>query len=355
MKRLFLLCLVLSFLFLCPTEALASSSAKEVTEISTRAELEGLAGQTGSFRLVSDVDLSDSPWTPIPFFGTLDGNGHTIYNMTVSEADPEMVTTHDGNRKGYQTLTAGLFSKLARASVSNLTLLGGLVHLETESCCYGALLAGSIEKSEIRNCTVSGRVYLNTGAPVCGVGGISGYGSGIITDCSADVELVVIDLNPDQKCEQFLGGITANGYPDIESCTVDIRGYASVRGYVHCGGLVGMHYIPNKKLEHRGYVRYNTIQGFIRFFEDNDIRRAYCKAAVGEKSNDQVVIAKNEEAGFARDEVFVYTSPLLPETCAVPDLEERTVSPSKGSFGYTLHICRVCGASYRDAYTPPLP
>ena len=335
-------------------QSFAVSAQKAVTEISTRDELEALAGQSGSFRLAADIDLSDSPWTPIPFSGTLDGSGHTIFNMTITEPAPDLVTTYDGNRRGYQTLAAGLFSKLTKAVVTDLTLLGGLVRLETESCCYAALLAGSIEKSEIRNCSVSGRVYLNTGAPVCGVGGISGYGSGKITDCSADVELVVIDLNPDQKCEQFLGAVTANGYPDIESCTVNIQGYASVHGYVHCGGLVGMHYIPNKKTEHNGYVRYNTIRGSIHFFEDNDIRRAYCKAAVGEKSNDQVVVAKNDDSGFMPDEVFDYSKPLLPERCESPSLEESVVSPSVGSFGYTLHTCRFCGAAYRDTYTPPL-
>ena len=42
----------------------------------------------GSYILMNDIDLSGKNWTPIPqFWGTLDGNGHSIDNMTIRNED----------------------------------------------------------------------------------------------------------------------------------------------------------------------------------------------------------------------------------------------------------------------------
>ena len=53
--------------------------------IYTRAELDAIRNNPGgSYILMNDIDLSGKNWTPIPqFWGTLDGNGHSIDNMTI--------------------------------------------------------------------------------------------------------------------------------------------------------------------------------------------------------------------------------------------------------------------------------
>ena len=53
--------------------------------IYTRAELDAIRNNPGgSYILMNDIDLSGENWTPIPeFWGTLDGNGHSIDNMTI--------------------------------------------------------------------------------------------------------------------------------------------------------------------------------------------------------------------------------------------------------------------------------
>ena len=57
--------------------------------IFTRAELDAIRNNPGgSYILMNDIDLSGKNWTPIPeFWGTLDGNGHSIDNMTIRNED----------------------------------------------------------------------------------------------------------------------------------------------------------------------------------------------------------------------------------------------------------------------------
>ena len=57
--------------------------------IYTRAELDAIRNNPGgSYILMNDIDLSGKNWTPIPeFWGTLDGNGHSIDNMTIRNED----------------------------------------------------------------------------------------------------------------------------------------------------------------------------------------------------------------------------------------------------------------------------
>ncbi|MBQ7263908.1 MAG: hypothetical protein IJR14_09355, partial [Synergistaceae bacterium] len=57
--------------------------------IRTRVHLQEMDGQTGWFRLDSDIDLvgKKAPWTPISFQGHFDGNGHAITGMYVDEQE----------------------------------------------------------------------------------------------------------------------------------------------------------------------------------------------------------------------------------------------------------------------------
>ena len=57
--------------------------------IYTRAELDAIRNNPGgSYILMNDIDLSGENLTPIPqFWGTLDGNGHSIDNMTIRNED----------------------------------------------------------------------------------------------------------------------------------------------------------------------------------------------------------------------------------------------------------------------------
>ena len=54
------------------------------------------------------------------FSGSLDGAGHTIYNLKVTQVGADSANTLDGNSKVYDTVFAGFFSTLTNAAVSNI-------------------------------------------------------------------------------------------------------------------------------------------------------------------------------------------------------------------------------------------
>ena len=310
----------------------------------------------GDFVLTEDLFLPDNfKLPPLVFSGRLDGQGHTIYNVKPYGYCEETRTVYDGNYKEYEGYFQGFFGILDGAVVENLNLTGAWLPPggTEERCVFSGLMTGYMENGAvIRNCSVQGWSQLNTCAPCFGVGGIAGYGSGRIENCSADAVLVCTDWDVEQKDEQFMGGAYAAGYIDIVDCDIKIDGYDSDHGYVHNGGLVGMYIIYPRGTSYAGQIVRSHVSGRIRFFEDNRDRRAYCAPYIGE------VLQWTYEWGgctedFERDEIFVYDENLWP--CmddAVWTIE--VTPPDYGQMGYTDITCPVCGTTRRDTYTAPL-
>ena len=351
MKKLFGpgLCLALCLLLLLPLAAPCAADGE--TLIYDAAGLAAIGRDpSGRYALAADIDLGGLDWTPVAFSGTLDGRGHTIYNLRVTRPGEELRVTRDGNLKPYDTAFAGLFSVLENAELRDVHLKGAFVELESSQHCFAALLAGYFDHSSVTNCSVEGRVYLTGKAVMVGVGGLLGYGCGAISDCSADVELFFEDRF-DGRCEQFMGGLFACGIADIDRCSVAIQGYDSCHGYVHDGGMVGMYYLCGMDF-HPGSFTGNRVSGQISFFEDNPDRRAYCEPDRGEWLTVYRTYDDNR-FDFKRNETFDYSRVLLPESCAEPALEEETQSADCENWGFTRHVCRKCGRSWTDSYTPP--
>ena len=123
---------------------------------------------------------------------------------------------------------------------------------------------------------ILGYAGLDVNAKMFGVGGIVGYGgNGAIKNTNADVTLVVIDLDKENRDEEFLGGGYSAGNLDVDNVKVNIKGYCSDHGYVHNGGLVGMYAPYPSGNPYEGYIKNTYVEGFITFFEDNTDRRAY--------------------------------------------------------------------------------
>ncbi|MBR1659647.1 MAG: Ig-like domain-containing protein [Oscillospiraceae bacterium] len=318
----------------------------------TESFLHAIASQPGgSFRLTADLDLGALDWTPLPFSGSLDGGGHTLYNLRVTRAGKELRTTGDGNLKPYDTSFAGLFSVLEGATVQNLNLAGANVSVDAQNHCFAGLLAGGMFDSSVRGCVLEGRVRLNNYAVNAGVGGVAGYGSGTVADCDVTAELVFEDRNFDARCEEFLGGVLACGIGELTGNRVWIDGWDSCHGYVHNGGLVGMYYHCGMEAP-AGAVSNNFIRGQITFFEDNWDRRAYCSAVIGETLSYPAAQLDNESE-FTSNEVWEYDRVLLPEQCETPEYAETVTPPGCGDWGCTEHRCAVCGYGWTDDYTPP--
>ena len=60
----------------------------------------------------------------------------------------------------------------------------------------------------------------------------------------------------------------------------------------------------------------------------------------------------NVAPDFRRDEIFDYSTVLLPEKCAEPVLTETIHAADCSGYGYTEHTCTVCGNTWRDSFVP---
>ncbi|MBO7650088.1 MAG: hypothetical protein J6S79_05045 [Lachnospiraceae bacterium] len=350
MKRILLIVVLLVSLLTVPALADGGTAPKEIYTVD---DLLAVASDpSGSYILMADIDMNGVAWPAITFTGTFNGNHHMILNLNNAQVSTETRVTYDGNRKTYDTHFAALFAVLEHATVRDLRLINMDNTHTFEGDCFLGTIAGFASESTIENCEISGTVRLDVTGKMFGVGGVIGFGNCVVKDCTADVTLINIDLDKDHRDEQFLGGVCGAGYPDIDGCTVNLAGYISDHGYVHSGGLVGMYIVYPQRFSRNGYIKNNKLDGFITFFEDNSDRRAYCEARCGEIMDWQFSDSGNVYH-FTRDERRTYTVNLLPHECETPDYNDVTVDPSCDNPGYTAHICKTCGYTYRDSYVLP--
>lgn len=354
MKKIFAwMCALTVLLALAiPAAATETETSAAPVEIRTPEQLQQIAEDpAGSYILMNDLNMDGIVWKSLDFKGQFDGNGYTIYNLTLSEPGDEMPVSKDGNNKSYETRYVGLFGTLQDAQVKNLTLRGVNALVESDVPCFLAGIAGYMDNSSIVNCSVSGTLELRAHDRIFGVAGLVGYGRGTIENCTADVTLICTDTDPQKRDEQFMGGVLASGFATIRNCQVTIDGYCSEYGYCHNGGLVGM-MVEYPRANWIADVQGNTVTGKITFFEKNTDRRAYCRGIIGENVAFAHRVRNNKE-DFVRDERKEYDVELRPEMCAEPVYTSVVVPQGCDSYGYTTHTCDHCGYTYTDSYTLP--
>lgn len=325
------------------------------TCIYTVDDLKNIANNpSGSYILMNDIDMAGVDWKPLDFYGVFDGNGNSILNLDITKVGDATRTTYDGNYKEYDTTFAGFFGVLENASVMNLKLLGIHADVDSDTHCFVGTLAGWADGSNISGCEIEGYAGLDVSAKMFGVGGIVGYGgNGSIKNTTADVTLVVIDLDKENKDEEFLGGGYSAGNLDVDNVKVYIKGYCSDHGYVHNGGLVGMYAPYPSGNPYEGYIKNTYVDGFITFFEDNTDRRAYCEDFVGETLRWQYQVSGNA-SNFTRDERKDYSVNLVPHNCTEPSYSENCIASDCYNNGYTVYTCNACGYTYKGAYIEKL-
>lgn len=280
--------------------------------ISTPEELISIKeAPNGKYILAKDIDLAGIDWVPFTFNGILEGNGHTLSNLKITQTGMSERKTYDGNMKEYDTAFAGMFDVIEDAEVRNLTLSGVNIDIASDEPCFIGSVAGYMGNSKIFNCSVEGTLKLMAHDRMFGVGGVAGYGFGRIEKINADITLICIDTDRGTKDEQFMGGVCAAGYPDIVCCNIKIDGYDSDHGYVHNGGLVGLFQFYPEGTEHDAEIGGNHVSGKITFFEDNEDRRAYCDAYIGERM-ERIEYWWSNSDDFTSNEVFEYDVDLLP-------------------------------------------
>lgn len=311
MKKALLFLLIFALLPVFPAAA-----EEEVTLITDRAGLEAVAeAPAGSYRLEADIDLGEGDWTPFAFSGVLDGNGHTVENLRITEAGEETRETLDGNFKKYETRFAGLFSAAEGAVIKNLTLKNAIVETECSQSCFVAGLAGYAADCEITDCVLSGRftLYVNDGVNI-GAGGLVGYmDSCTVERCAVDAELIVADRNTETVSEEFAGGLYASGRGRLRDCTVKTRIWASVHGYVHNGGCIGMAFWVHKKDSYKQYLYTTVSDTEITFFEHSPSKRGYSDPFIGENLGSNCRLSQNKKTYFVSNKVHSFDTLLLPE------------------------------------------
>ena len=343
--------LSLAMTFLCSIAVVfADEKDSTVIQISNTEEFLAIKDNPrGNYELACDIDLEGVKWEPFSFYGTLDGKGFCVLNLEVNKVGKDSCVTYDGNYKEYDTVFAGLFTCIENATITNITFYDVCVDIETEQNCFIGAIAGYSENSTITNSNVYGTLSLTVNAPMFGVGGVVGFGNGVMDAVVSDTTLICIDTNAEERDEQFMGGLCAAGYMNMDNCNVIIDGYVSEHGYVHNGGLMGMYFFYPKGTKFYGSITSNRVEGKITFFEDNTDRRAYCKPIVGEYLTYEFEYTGNWES-FLRDEIFEYNQNLLPHMCENPEYDNVVTEPLVDAFGYTTHTCKACGYEYVDDY-----
>lgn len=219
----------------------------------------------------ADYEFADGEWWKNAFKGRLDGNGHTIRNLSITRLDQ---------------LKTALFGSIANAEIHDLIIenprivlkgenpyvapLAGVmkedggrlclvdnVHVKnleidlevrngSEAFVSAAALAGGIWNGTVSNCTVGGSIKVLMAGAAGGelyVGGIAGESYCRTQDCISDLD---VDITYDRAgvkgpLNSFIGGLQGAA-TEISRCS----SYGTVRlggdngtGDVNVGGLIG--------------------------------------------------------------------------------------------------------------------
>ncbi len=188
--------------------------------IKTKADLQALAETPMDWAadtylvLDQDIDASGASITigsiASPFKASLDGKGHTIKNITVTNTTIGAAT--------------GLFGAIDGGTVKNLGITGASISGTT----YSGILAGILKSGRISSCFTAGEVK---GSSIC-TGGLVGENlAGTISDCYSGATV----SNP---TDYAIGGLVG------KNCGTVMNTYAAgaVTGFDYTGGVVGANY-----------------------------------------------------------------------------------------------------------------
>ena len=181
--------------------------------------------------LVNDLDFSEYSLDPVgnyqnPFSGFFNGNGHTIYNISMHSDE----------------MYVGLFAVAEYAYIYDVTLENCNIE-STEAIGTGGII-GFADNSEVKNCKFNGYVYGHEGS----VGGIVGNNWSQIKNCAVSGEIMGSTQSGSYSLQwegnSFgTGGISGDNGSNIYCC----KNYANVYDDVEehesnnsrCGGVSG--------------------------------------------------------------------------------------------------------------------
>lgn len=230
-----------------------------VQYISTASELAGLGlltqegrrmeGQT--FILENDISLKGYQWIPITqFYGTFDGNNHTISGMEM---------TYDLEGDSTETIVGGLFAGADRSTIQNLFLEDISVKAEFKDRGFslGGIASGG---GTIKDCVVTGTIECNHSSSHGNIGGIAASADYILR-CKSNVNIIV-NADSDYQNNLSIGGICGSiSEGEIsECCNYGNIEYEGNEPYLGIAGIVGLVWASSKPISvnnsyNRGDIR----------------------------------------------------------------------------------------------------
>lgn len=216
---------------------------------------------TKNYKMVADIDMSKAAqwWTPVKnFTGSLDGDGHTIYNLGVKTTEDHTglfgtldlngiaknlifvnPTVEVTNSNQYAGVLAGETNytydgKGQATNVDSIFVYGAKIAGDDQGFIAAGGLVGSANlKTKINNCSFQGEITLPNTENVGGIVGQTRSGSSV-NACYANVNATA---------KTILGGIvgiagTPHDYCKFTNC--EVRGQLTAENTV--GGFVGDNY-----------------------------------------------------------------------------------------------------------------
>lgn len=211
-----------------------NGTADDPFQLATKDDLLNLAENPDDydkyFELTADIDLEPEIFStaliapdglrPIPFSGVIDGNDHTIANLTISTKGPD--TDFLGLIGRLEGTQAGIFD----LSLINLEITAG------DDADYVGGLAGWVSDAVLEDCHVQGHITGGNFADF--YGGLCGFfDGGSMRECDVDITITTAD-----SCEMHGGLFGFGQHVLIEDSKAHIELISANQASDH-GGLVG--------------------------------------------------------------------------------------------------------------------
>lgn len=225
MKKILSLILVSSML-LCMMPAFGSFADAGVVQIATADDLVEFANAAASNnavngQLTADIDMKGVAWTPIATYsGTLDGNGKTISNLSVSVDAAGWTSAWTGNN-------AGLLVNFLKGYIGNLTLKDCSLTVTGDGAVNAGVVGGA-DRGHVSDITLNNvTIKSESNGLVGSLIGYTGWDHGIYTDVAATLTNVTIDA-PGATVGVLFGRVGQSAGDDIKMTLTAVSGNVTV-------------------------------------------------------------------------------------------------------------------------------
>lgn len=204
------------------------------------------------YNLCADIDMNNIEWEPIELISkTINGNGHKIYNLTITGEYTE----------------AGLFSIVEDSFIKNLGLVNVDIDISSNQSVEAGAIAGRIDESIIENCFASGTIRVYSQNYVAYAGGLIGsinhyensYNLSILNNNYSNVDVFAIS-NTNIESLVVAGGICAVASKNVVIQNNYSTGnvFAQNNHVVYAGGLIGVFFETNRSSISNSYATGNV-------------------------------------------------------------------------------------------------